>query len=209
MLTKNITNYIDKYKNVSPNFLIRLQSYLKDKSYDFKLNIEKLANRIINTPENTLKIVLYIIPEATPRPRLSPISGKFYVRENKRNNDFTELLVKDNKDIINLITTQCRFVVNSFLPIPASFNRIDTILAEMGLIRPITKPDWDNLGKTYSDMIQKHILLDDSLIVDGSSHKYYSLKPRVEILIHYKTSYDCKYNKKIIDKKIANINQKE
>lgn len=211
MLTKNINNYIEKYKNTSPSFLIRLESFMKDKNfgYDAKLKLEKLANKIINNKEESLKIVFYIIPEATPRPRLSLITGRFYVKNSKSNNDYMELVVNKNEDIIDFITTPCSFTVNNFLEIPKSFNKFDIILAEMGLIRPITKPDWDNLGKTYSDMIQKHILLDDSLIVDGSSHKYYSLKPRVEIIINYKLNHDSKHNKRIIDKKLKKIYTKE
>ena len=78
-------------------------------------------------------------------------------------------------------------------------NIVDTILAELGLIKPITTPDWDNLGKTYSDMVQKHLLLNDSLITDGSVSKRYSLKPRIEITITYLLNYDCQYNKKVIE----------
>ena len=205
MLIKNINKYINEYKNISPVFLIRVSEYMKDKSFDFKSKIEKISNRILNIKENTIKIVLYIIPEATPRPRLSLTSGKFYVKNSKTNSNFMELIVRNNNDILNLITTPCRFIVNTFLPIPKGFNKIDTILAEMGLIRPITKPDWDNLGKTYSDMIQKHLIIDDSIIIEGSCNKYYSLKPRVEILIHYKEEFDCKYNEKLIDKKLNKL----
>jgi hypothetical protein len=78
-------------------------------------------------------------------------------------------------------------------------NRIDKILSELKLIRPMVKPDWDNAGKTYSDMIQKHLLLEDCLIIDGRTRKFYSIKPRIEINIKYMKKYDCKYNKKKIE----------
>ena len=41
--------------------------------------------------------------------------------------------------------------------------RVDSILAELGLIKNISKPDGDNLLKSYSDMVQKHIIVDDAL----------------------------------------------
>ena len=78
-------------------------------------------------------------------------------------------------------------------------NTLDTVLAELGLIKPVTTPDWDNFGKTYSDMVQKYLLLNDSLITDGSVKKRYSLKPRVEITITYLLNYDCLYNKRVIE----------
>ena len=101
-----------------------------------------------------------------------------------------------------MITTPCKFTCRSYLPIPKSMSAIEKILAEMGLIRPITKPDWDNIGKTYSDMIQGMLLLDDSLIIEGVSKKYYSTKPRVEIYIEYMEKYDCLYNERKIRKKV-------
>ena len=77
----------------------------------------------------------------------------------------------------------------------------EKIFAELGLIRPIAKPDWDNLGKTYSDMIQGSLLYDDELIVEGISRKFYSMKPRIEISISYMKDIDCKFNKKKIERK--------
>ena len=48
-------------------------------------------------------------------------------------------------------------------------------------------------------MVQKYLLLNDSLITDGSVKKRYSLKPRVEITITYLLNYDCLYNKRVIE----------
>ena len=80
-------------------------------------------------------------------------------------------------------------------------NSVNKILAELGFIRPISKPDWDNLAKAYCDMIQGYLLEDDALIIEGISKKYYSIKPRVEITIEWMESFDCKYNEdKIINK---------
>jgi Holliday junction resolvase RusA-like endonuclease len=75
---------------------------------------------------------------------------------------------------------------------------VDQVLAEMGLIRPLKKPDFDNLAKTYSDMVQGVLLYDDALIIEGISRKWYSCKPRIEIKFKYMTSYDSDYNKKRI-----------
>ena len=71
----------------------------------------------------------------------------------------------------------------------------------MGFGSPINKPDWDNLAKTYCDMIQDIILDDDSLIVKGVLEKRYSLKPRIEIHIEYMEDFDINFNKKKIQRK--------
>ena len=65
----------------------------------------------------------------------------------------------------------------------------------------MSKPDWDNLAKTYSDMIQDVILDDDAYIVEGTSMKYYSWKPRIEITIQYMDDYDSDFNRNKILKK--------
>ena len=195
-----------KYKYISSDFIQRVIDFLDENPFTNKDNktFDDELKRLLTIGENTIKIVLDIIPEATPRPRLSIKSGTFYVKNSKSNNEFLRAIVLENRDILHIVNTQCSFIVNNFFPIPSDFSKVSTLIAELGLIRPITKPDWDNLGKTYSDMIQKWIIADDSLIVDGESHKYYSLKPRVEIIIKYKLDFDCNHNKRLIIKRSTN-----
>ena len=105
--------------------------------------------------------------------------------------------------IVTVSETSIRAVPKSYkegsLALGAS--KIETILAELGYIRPISKPDWDNLGKTYSDMLTDVLILDDAHVVDGRCSKYYSLHPRIEMDIKYQLKPDSKYN----ERKINNI----
>lgn len=199
---KNLNLYIEKYKDISFNFKERLLCFLSINRFTKKdeLKLYNMIDNLVDLKYNTIKIVFYIIPEPTPRPRFSIKTGKFYVKNAKTNNQFLKLIVDNEKDLQNLICTPCKFKCNTFFPIPNSMNRFEKILSELGFIRPITIPDWDNLGKTYSDMIQKYLLLNDSLIVDGEVHKYYSFKPRVELIIDYLVDFDCKYNRRIVEK---------
>ena len=89
---------------------------------------------------------------------------------------------------------------------PKNMPKVDVILSELGLNDMITTPDWDNLGKTYSDMIQKWILSKDSLIIDGRSKKFYSLKPRVEILIKYRESHTSNRNQRLVENSLSVLN---
>lgn len=50
-----------------------------------------------------------------------------------------------------------------------------------GEIRPTKKPDWDNIGKVVCDALNKIAYDDDSCIVDGAVHKWYSEEPRVVV----------------------------
>ena len=185
MIVKNLKKYMEKFKSVPCVQFDRVKEYISSNRFS-KKNLDFFHNELkkfISREKKVIKMVLYIIPEPTPRPRLA--FDHFYVKNSSSNNKFVEILVKSNEDIFSLVKSECKLVVNSYLPIPKSFNKIEVLLAELGIKRPSKKPDWDNLGKTYSDMIQKWIISDDAYIVDGESHKYYSLKPRVEIIIEY------------------------
>ena len=181
----------------------------KDARFEYMLSELKLKpqrNKILdriyhirNIHWNDLDFVIYLVPTATPRPRFSSVSHTFYVWAAKLILDIFKQFAKKNN--LPHIVTQCKLECVSYLPIPRSMSKADTVLAEIGWIRPITKPDWDNLGKTYSDMIQSTLLEDDSLIIEGTSKKYYSLKPRIEIHIEWADEHDCPYNYNKLRKK--------
>lgn len=50
-------------------------------------------------------------------------------------------------------------------------------------IRPVKKPDLDNVMKSITDALNEIAYKDDSQIVTASIAKYYSEEPRVEVLI--------------------------
>ena len=183
--TKNLKKYAQLYDNIPDIQFDRVREYLDEKKITKKDSetFHRILSNFVKKKETSIKIVIDIIPEATPRPRLG--QGRFYVNNSKSNNNFIEKVCKSS-DIQTLVKDKpCSIDIKNYFPIPKSFNKVATLLAELGILRPITKPDWDNLGKTYSDAIQPWIIQDDALIVDGASHKYYSLKPRVEILIKF------------------------
>ena len=71
----------------------------------------------------------------------------------------------------------------------------EKLLSEEGFVRPETDKDWDNYGKAYSDMIQGILIMNDCTITMGRVDKYYSIKPRVVIIINYMADYDSDYNR--------------
>lgn len=73
----------------------------------------------------------------------------------------------------------------------------EKILAEAEKILPLKKPDWDNLGKT-TDIMNGSIWIDDAIVVKATVEKYYSTKPRMEIIVQYDKTFDSEFNKKAI-----------
>lgn len=50
-------------------------------------------------------------------------------------------------------------------------------------LRPVKKPDWDNIGKIVCDSLNKVAYHDDSAVVDAQVRKFYSEQPRVDVII--------------------------
>lgn len=192
-------DYEEKYGDITEDYEERIDQLLTPIKTDSRRKLlQEEIFRIRNVEWITKKFTIYLLPKATPRPRLGQ-RGVFYVKGAKDNKKLFKKFINDID--IDIITTPTKFTCKSYFPIPSSMNQIEKVLAEIGLIRPISKPDWDNVGKTYCDMLQGLILYDDSLIVEGVSKKYYSMKPRIEITISYMKEHDSGYNRKKMKEK--------
>lgn len=200
MTKKELLEYEEKYGSIPNDRDERLQfimSKAKDQDRTFS-SVPKEIERIRKIKWKTIKYVIYLIPKASPRPRKS-MNGHFYVNGAADNKRFFKNFYKETLDT-PIIDTPCKFYCDSYLPIPNDMSLVNQFLAELGLIRPLKKPDFDNLAKTYSDMTQGILLFDDALIIEGISRKWYSCKPRIEITFKYMEEYDSEYNRKRIFK---------
>lgn len=72
--------------------------------------------------------------------------------------------------------------VLAFMPIAESKSRKWKAAAVVGLERPTKKPDWDNIGKML-DALNLIVWTDDGQIVEGRVQKFYSNRPRIEIIV--------------------------
>ena len=198
---KELKKYQDDYGTIPNDCMERIYEFL-DNINDKQLDTlrEDIENNL-NTVWKSISFVFYFIPKATPRARFTGFGKHFYVSDALNNRKLMEEFVRENLSEFNLITTACRFYCDCYFPIPKSMNKTEKLRAEMKLINHLSKPDWDNLGKTYSDMIQNTIIMDDSLIVESHVRKFYSAKPRIELTVEYADRYDSKYNMKNITKR--------
>ena len=193
-MLKEEKEYLEEFGEVPKDFIGRLDYILKDTNLKrCKLKIYDEINRITSIKWNKLSYTIYLLPKATPRPRMGN-RGVFYVKGSKNNKKIMEKFIKEQD--ITLITTSVKFTCTTYYPIPKSMNPMEKILSELGFIRPISKPDWDNVAKAYCDMIIGYLIYDDSQIIEGSSSKFYSSKPRIEIEIEYMDDYDSNFNRK-------------
>ena len=198
---KELKLYQEEYGNVSKDHLDRIYEFLDGVKDNQLKGIRDDIENNLNTKWKTISFIFYFIPKATPRARLSGFGKHFYVADAMNNRKLMEKFVKEELSDFNVITTACKFYCDCYFPIPKTMNKSEKLRAELKLVNNLTKPDWDNLGKTYSDMIQNTIIMDDSLIIEGRVRKYYSSKPRIELTIEYADRYDSKYNMKNITRR--------
>ena len=200
-LKDDIRNYYENYKDVPKDYVKRLKALVDSLSLKDK-DMEQIKNKIHVAQLNKWKkldLVIFLVPKACPRPRFSKKTKRFYVFDAMDNSKLFKEFIDSLNENLGIIATSTKISIDAYMPTPNDMNRQDKVLAELKLIRPISAPDYDNITKTYCDMIQKHLLLNDSLVIEGRTRKFYSAKPRVELSISYLEKHDSKYNKRKVE----------
>lgn len=214
MKTKKVKKeeYNLKYGNIPNEINDRLSYILQKRGYTNK-DIEKILKRKQEIMEGLryekAKIILYEIPEGSRRPRFTGKGFRFYVPGASDNKKDMIGYVEGNLPDLKIIVTPININIKYFLPIPSGFSKEDAILAELGYIEPIIKPDFDNVGKNYTDPGNEVIFIDDSLITYATIQKLYSFKPRIEIEIKWYNKHVSKKILKSIEKSNRYIRLKE
>ena len=200
---EKMIEYEQKYGHIPKDYIGRLEYLYETLGIDDKKSDEILKQRsefINSTYYQTIRLVFYEVPEYTPRPRARLITKKGVINAVTGNNNFIQIYSitgRQNKEYMKMYTQQnlqelehllctpCDIEYCVYHPTPKYYNKIDTYLAEIGVHRPMIKPDFDNIEKSYADQFTSNIWIDDIVVVDASISKYYSILPRVEITLKY------------------------
>ena len=197
------------------NWLCDKLNITKDNQYD---KILKKRQRMLSSLYySTYVVILYEDPEGAPRPRARLINRQNLINTAMSNGNFIhiysitgqsdrkfmkKLMQEDMYSLSNIIYTPCDVEYRTYFKTPSSFSSQDQILAEIGLIRPIVKPDWDNIGKKYSDMYNGNVWVDDANVIRGTVDKYYSALPRVEIILNFLNALYTSTQRRSMESKI-------
>lgn len=132
-----------------------------------------------------IRFTVYGEPVAQGRPRATNINGHIRMYDPKKSRDYKDYvrLAAAEHAPGKLIEGPIALYVAVYRPIPKSFSKKKALMAEHGMIRPVTKPDVDNYLKTIKDALKNVVWKDDSQVVRVLIDKYYSEKPRIEIVI--------------------------
>lgn len=194
-------NWMVDYYNLSPSkmdeILLKRQNVLNNLFY-YDYNVIEL----LEEPEGASRPRVRILKSNYNRIAMTDPMVHVYVPGASDDHRYMRQLVDHELiQLDGLISTPCDIEYNVYLKTPSNANVVDTFLCEIGLFRPpFSKPDWDNIAKKYCDMFNYNIWIDDTLVIDGSVHKYYSILPRVEIKLRY---LNCVYTKNFYNAMLA------
>lgn len=198
---KAIKEYNDNFANIPKDYMDRLAYLYRAYPYT-KETLNKLIAKIDdlkNVQWDYIKYIFYMDPKSTPRAKLNTKTFTFYVKDAKNYKEIFDEFKEHSSQMDCVISTPCFLETKVYIETPSGMTLEEKMAAELELIHHVNKPDWDNVGKTYSDMVQKTLVSDDCIICKGSVEKFYSILPRIEVTLRYMKSYDCKYNKKRIE----------
>ena len=124
-------------------------------------------------------------PIAQGRARFSARNGFVRAYDPRKSSDYKAYVATIARETYPLepIDSAVELTLNFYMPIPKSFSKAKRTAALAGNIRPVVKPDIDNLAKATMDAITGICFTDDKLIVSCKLDKYYSAEPRTEVKV--------------------------
>jgi Holliday junction resolvase RusA-like endonuclease len=167
-----------------------LEALVKSAPGSVQRNVTSILAVFTDIKWKRISFTIPLIPVPSHRPRLC--GYRVYVPGAAKNQSFFDRNVRPKLHGL-FIDTPCKIEADIFCKTPASFTKAQTILAEMGILRPwVNTGDVDNFDKAIFDMMQPNekrghvgIMENDCLIIESKSNKYYSCNPRYEITITY------------------------
>lgn len=196
-----------QYNEIYPNRVYNPEKCVRDYFEQRGWNLEKASKKaatklekILDSREyESIKIVLYEYPMKTDRPRHTK-TGRTYSPNAADNHKYFEKAIKKVCQDFKLINTPTEVQIDAYLEMPKQVPPDEVILFEAKVLDVVDKPDYDNIGKCYTDIQNDVLLCDDDIVHIGIVRKFYSVLPRVEITITYLKTHESDY----VYKKIKN-----
>lgn len=133
----------------------------------------------------TIRFEIPGVPVAKGRPKVSTINGRPMMRTPERTVAYESRVALAARDAMGgraPVDSAVIVVMVVVMPIPRSWPKRQQAAALAGEIRPIGKPDLDNLQKALGDGGNGIVWTDDSRIVEWRVSKRYGERPHVSIV---------------------------
>lgn len=199
---QKIKEYNSEYTDKEMDLKYHLTQYFNNRGWDInkatKKAITKLKKIYDQREYETVRIILYEYPMKTDRPRT--IAGHTFSPNANANHEYFEKAYKQVVKSLKLINTPAEIEIDAYMEMPKQVKPDEVILFESKVLEVVDTPDYDNIGKCYTDMLKNTLITDDDIFHVGTVRKYYSVLPRVEIRITYIKRHESEY----VYKKIKN-----
>lgn len=129
-----------------------------------------------------ISLTLHGAPIGKERVKLRRATGTLFTPE--RTLSYEARLAAEGQRVMGdrpLLTGAIEIVLTFYVPVPVSKPKKFRADALAGLIRPVTKPDFDNVAKILCDGLNLIVWRDDCEIVEARVGKWYSDRPRLEL----------------------------
>lgn len=141
--------------------------------------------------ETKIELIVYGDPVAQGRPRFSRQGGFVRTYDPAKSKDYKAQIRLELQPLLSRpefspIDRDCRLMLTVYRAIPKSFSKKKRQEASNGKIRPTTKPDTDNYIKGVLDALNGTVLKDDSVVCEIFARKFYSERPRIEVVLEAK-----------------------
>ena len=135
-----------------------------------------------------MKIISFTVygdPKGKARPRITTINNharSFQTAKQNAVENYIKMAYLETAESVYFNGALSVRII-AYFPIPKSASKKKREEMLIGSIRPVIKPDCDNILKCVEDALNRIAYDDDKQIVDSSISKYYSDRPRTEIEI--------------------------
>lgn len=120
-------------------------------------------------------------PRGKGRPRFVRATGHAFTPARTRSYESAlRLAAQDAMDGAAPLDGPLRVSVEAHFPVPASWSHKKRSAALLGVTRPTTRPDWENIAKML-DAFNEIVWRDDKQVVEGAISKHYSDRPRLRV----------------------------
>lgn len=127
----------------------------------------------------TLTFELAGAPRGKERPRFVKATGRaFTAPKTVAYEGLLRLQAQEAMGGQALFSGPLKLILTAYMPIPVSKPKKWQILARSGEVRPIVKPDFDNIAKMM-DGLNLIVWTDDAQIVEATINKFYSDTPKL------------------------------
>ena len=133
-----------------------------------------------------LTYIVYGEPVGKGRPRFArrgKFTSTYTPQKTKTYEDEIRMMAKAAMGASGPLDTPITVAIYIRVGIPASYSKQKRKDALEGIIKPMKKPDLDNVAKCFLDSMNEIVYLDDKQVVNLHVTKVYAETPAVEVMV--------------------------